>query len=192
MIAIIDYGIGNIGSISNAILKAGYKCIVTSNPDIIRSADKVIFPGVGQASFAMSKLKERDLISTISSLSQPVLGICLGMQLMCEYSEEGQTKGIGIFNAIVKKFENQLKVPHMGWNNLLETKGKLFDGFEEKSDVYFVHSYYVELSENTIAQCEYKQVFSAALNKNNYYGTQFHPEKSGIIGFRILQNFLAL
>lgn len=192
MIAIIKYNAGNVTSIKNAVERLGFNVEVTGDENVIRSASKVIFPGVGEASTAMNYLRERKLDELILSLTQPFLGICLGMQLMCNSSEEGQTECLGIFNTSVKKFPVKEIVPHMGWNNLLESKGNLLNGIDASNDVYFVHSYYAELCESTIATSNYGFTFSAAMQKNNFYGTQFHPEKSGTVGERILVNFLKL
>ncbi len=172
--------------------RLGYECMVTDNDELIRTADKVIFPGVGEASSAMLYLKEHHLDELIKSLKQPTLGICLGQQLMCKYSEENDTECLGIFDADVKKFPPDELVPHMGWNNLENLKGKLFDGITDQDNVYFVHSYYAELSDETIATCRYILPFSAAMQKDNFYATQFHPEKSAWVGERILKNFLEL
>lgn len=192
MIAIIKYNAGNVTSVKNAVERLGFNVEVTGDENVIRSASKVIFPGVGEASTAMNYLRERKLDELILSLTQPFLGICLGMQLMCNSSEEGQTECLGIFNTSVKKFPVKEIVPHMGWNNLLESKGNLLNGIDASNDVYFVHSYYAELCESTIATSNYGFTFSAAMQKNNFYGTQFHPEKSGTVGERILVNFLKL
>lgn len=191
-IAIIKYNAGNIMSVENAINRLGYNCIVTDNPEQIKIADKVIFPGVGEASSAMHYLKEKKLDQLIKSLKQPVLGICLGQQLMCTYSEEGNTACMGVFETQVKKFPPKELVPHMGWNNLQNLKGDLFKGVSESDNVYFVHSYYAEVCENTTAICDYILPFSAAMQKNNFYATQFHPEKSADVGTIILKNFLEI
>lgn len=192
MIAIIKYNAGNITSVKNAIERLGFECVVSDDEQQIRSADKVIFPGVGEASSAMNYLRERQLDKLISSLTQPVLGICLGQQLMCKFSEEGNAKCLGIFDVQVKKFPSTDIVPHMGWNSLTKLNSPLFNGINETNDVYFVHSYYCELSEYTIAECDYILPFSAAMQKNNFYATQFHPEKSASVGEKILKNFLSL
>lgn len=192
MIAIIKYNAGNIRSVQNALNRLGEESIITDDRETILKADKVIFPGVGQASTAMEYLKSKKLDEVITSVTQPFLGICLGLQLMCKSSEEGNTKCLGIFNTSVQLFPTQKKVPHMGWNNLDQIKSKLLKGVKEKDDVYFVHSYYAQKCEQTIAICDYILPFSAALNKDNFYGTQFHPEKSSDIGQKILKNFLAL
>jgi len=178
-------------SVKNAVERLGYSCIVTDNKDQIINADKVIFPGVGEASNAMKYLVSNGLDDLIKSLHQPVLGICLGLQLMCNHSEEGDTKCMGIFETEVKLFPAKGIVPHMGWNNISGTKGALFNNFGDE-DVYFVHSYFAELCKYTIAECEYILPFSAALQRNNFYATQFHPEKSASAGDVILKNFLEL
>jgi glutamine amidotransferase len=165
---------------------------VTDDKETILSAEKVIFPGVGEASSAMQHLKEHRLDELIKSLKQPTLGICLGQQLMCKYSEENDTECLGIFDTDVKKFPPTELVPHMGWNNLENLRGNLFNGISNEDNVYFVHSYYAELSKETIATCQYILPFSAAMQKNNFYATQFHPEKSAWVGERILKNFLEL
>ena len=191
-IAIIDYGAGNIQSIQFALNRLGYEGVLTNNPDEIRSADKVIFPGVGEASSAMKKLKNTGLDELIPTLTQPVLGICLGMQLMCNHSEEGNTKGLGIFDTNVIRFSNEVKVPHMGWNSIKTANEKQFFCRDTTGFMYFVHSFYVEICQETIATTHYLTDFSAALQKNNFYGVQFHPEKSGLVGEKLLQNFLNL
>jgi glutamine amidotransferase len=193
MIAIIKYNAGNISSVKNAIERLNYECIITDDKKLIEKADKVIFPGVGEASSAMKYLKEKNLDKLITSLKQPFLGICLGQQLMCEFSEEGNVKCLGIFDVKVKKFPPNDIVPHMGWNNLRSIKSPIFNEINENDDdVYFVHSYYCEISEYTTAICDYILPFSAAMQKDNFYATQFHPEKSGIVGEKILKNFLML
>ncbi|MDG2227472.1 MAG: imidazole glycerol phosphate synthase subunit HisH [Flavobacteriales bacterium] len=192
MIAIIKYNAGNISSVKNALNRLGYESIITSNSEEILNADKVIFPGVGEASSAMKYLNERNLDKTILSIKKPMLGICLGQQLMCSYSEEGSTQCLGIFNTKVKKFPNTELVPHMGWNNFSKVKGELFNGLENTNNVYFVHSYYAEINEQTTAVCDYIKPFSAAMQRDNFYATQFHPEKSADIGEQILKNFLNL
>jgi len=192
MIAILKYNAGNIRSVSNALTRLGYESIITDDPEEIINARKVIFPGVGEASSAMRYLRERGLDKTIISLKQPVLGICLGLQLMCRHSEENNTECLGIFDASVKLFPPMEKIPHMGWNNFLTKKGDLFNGVSPDDDVYFVHSYYAEISSCTIATCDYILPFSSAMQKNNFYATQFHPEKSATVGEKILQNFLKL
>lgn len=192
MIAIIKYNAGNITSVEHAVKRLGLPCKVTDDIDEILCADKVIFPGVGEAKSAMNYLKHRELDDVIKSLLQPVLGICLGLQLMCRHSEEGNTPCMGIFDATVKKFPARDIVPHMGWNNLEKVHTPLFRDFAKEDTVYFVHSYYAELCPQTIAQCDYILPFSAAMQKDNFYATQFHPEKSGSVGERILENFLRL
>jgi imidazole glycerol-phosphate synthase subunit HisH len=192
MIAIIKYNAGNIKSVQNALTSLGYECIITDDPAEILNADKVIFPGVGEASSAMHYLKERGLDKAIISLKQPVLGICLGLQLMCRHSEEGDTKCLGIFDTGVKLFPPVDKIPHMGWNNFLTIKGDLFKGLKIEDDVYYVHSYYPDISSCTVATCEYILPFSAAMQKDNFYATQFHPEKSAETGEKILRNFLEI
>ena len=191
-IVIIKYNAGNIQSVSFALQRLGIQPVITNDTDEITKADKVIFPGVGEASTTMHYLKEKKLDLVIKNLKQPVLGICLGMQLMCSHSEEGNTSCIGIFNQKVKKFEPKLKVPHMGWNNIFNLKEGLFNKNLENKYVYFVHSYYAELGENTAATTDYIIPFSAALQKENFYATQFHPEKSGDVGAEILQNFIKI
>lgn len=192
MIAILKYNAGNIKSVENALLRLGYDCVVTDDKKTLLEADKVIFPGVGEAKSAMRYLKSQGLDQVILNLKQPVLGICLGLQLMCSESEEGNTRCLGIFKNKVFRFEETELVPHMGWNNINRLKGELFEGIESNADTYFVHSYYAGLSEDTAAICEYIIPFSASLEKKNFYATQFHPEKSAGIGEKILKNFLEL
>jgi len=192
MIAILKYNAGNIRSVQNALKRLGYESIITDIPDEIRDAAKVIFPGVGEASSAMKYLKERGLDKTIADLHQPVLGICLGLQLMCRHSEENDTECLGIFDTDVKLFPPVEKIPHMGWNNFLTIKGELFTGISKDDDVYYVHSYYPDISSCTAATCDYIIPFSAAMQRDNFYATQFHPEKSAIVGEKILKNFLEL
>ncbi|REC46535.1 imidazole glycerol phosphate synthase subunit HisH [Candidatus Chryseobacterium massiliae] len=190
MIAIIKYNGGNVSSVQNSLNRLNVESVVTDDFDLIRKADKVIFPGVGEASSTMKLLKENGLDQLIPTLKQPVLGVCLGMQLMCKNNEEGNTVGMGIFDIDVKKFPAKNIVPHMGWNTISDFKSGIFSGIEENSDVYFVHSFYCELSENTTSVCDYILPFSASLQKDNFYAMQFHPEKSGDIGSRLLENFL--
>jgi len=192
MIAIIKYNAGNINSVQNALNRLGCESVVTDDKDIILKANKVIFPGVGEASTAMQYLKEKGLDEVIKSVTQPFLGICLGLQLMCNKTEEGNTDCLGIFNTEVKHFPPKEKVPHMGWNNFDYIEGELFNKIKAQEDVYYVHSYYADLNDNTIATCNYIIQFSAALQKDNFYATQFHPEKSAAIGEQILKNFLKL
>ena len=192
MIAILKYNAGNSTSVENALLRLGYDCVVTDDKKTLLEADKVIFPGVGEAKSAMRYLKNKGLDQVILNLKQPVLGICLGLQLMCSESEEGNTKCLGIFKNKVLRFNQTELVPHMGWNNIAKLKGKLFKGIENNADTYFAHSYYAELSTDTAAICEYIVPFSAALERKNFYATQFHPEKSASIGEKIVKNFLEL
>ncbi len=191
-LVIIDYGAGNIKSIQFALKHLGIDAILSNNIDEIIGADKIIFPGVGEASSAMKMLKMSGLDKVIPSLKQPVLGICLGMQLMCKFSEEGDTKGLGIFNVAVKRFSNSVKVPQMGWNVIFDLKSNLFKGIKEKEFMYLVHSFYAENCEEAIALTDYEITYASALQKDNFYGVQFHPEKSGIEGSRILKNFIEL
>ena len=191
-IAIIKYNAGNIHSVRLALQREGIEPLVTDNPAQIRSADKVIFPGVGEASTAMDYLQKNGLDKIITNLNQPFLGICLGLQLMCANSEENDTQCLGIFNNPIKKFPPKNKVPHMGWNTINNLSNGLFKGIENGSYVYFVHSYYTEISDAMISQSEYILPFASALQKENYYAVQFHPEKSGKIGAQILRNFLDL
>ena len=189
-LVIIDYGAGNIKSIQFAFKRLGVDAILTNNIDEIKTADKVIFPGVGEASSAMKMLIESGLNKVIPTLKQPVLGICLGMQLMCNSSEEGNTKGLGIFNVDVKRFSNTVKVPQMGWNVISDLKSDLFSGIKENEFMYLVHSFYAEKCDEMIARTDYEIEYASALQKDNFYGVQFHPEKSSKAGEQILKNFL--
>lgn len=191
-IAIIDYGAGNIKSIQFAFKRLGFEALLTNNADIIKQADKVIFPGVGEAGHAMTMLKESGLDQLIPKLKQPVLGICLGMQLMCKHTEESNTKGLGIFDVDVKKFTNTVKVPQMGWNTILNLKSSLFNNITAGEYMYLVHSYYAEQCNEAIATTHYEIDYASALQKDNFYGVQFHPEKSSSTGEQILKNFLNL
>ncbi len=198
MIAVTDYDTGNLRSVMNALQRTGAEFIVTSDEATLRAADKVIMPGVGEASSAMDKLRERGLDKIIPSLTQPVLGICIGMQLMCESSEEGDAQCLGIFPTKVVKLPNTLsngeilKVPHVGWDTIENLKTPLFEGIKPSSHLYYVHSFAAQLCDATIASTTYGVEFSAALHRDNFYGTQFHPEKSGSVGEAILNNFLKL
>ena len=195
MIAIIDYDAGNIKSVANALERLGQTYVLTDDPQTIISADKVILPGVGNAAAAMASLKAKGLVPVIKGLRRPVLGICVGMQLMCRSSEEGGTKCMGIFDCDVRKFESEpdIKVPHMGWNAISNLDSKLFRGMKGGCHVYFVHSFRPDLCTDTIATCRHgRSLFSAALKYENFYGTQFHPEKSGSVGEQILLNFIEL
>lgn len=194
-VAVIKYNAGNVYSVDYALKRLGVDAIVTADPNVLQTADKVIFPGVGEAKMTMDYLKKTGLDMIIKGLRQPVLGICLGMQLMCRYSEEGEVDCMGLFDVDVKRFVPSLsseKVPHMGWNTIQNMRSGLFEGFESEEFVYFVHSFYVPVCRETIAETEYIHPFSAALQKDNFFATQFHPEKSGGVGERILGNFLAL
>jgi len=191
-IVIIDYGAGNIQSVKFAIERLGYSAILSSEPSVIQSADKVIFPGVGQASSAMEKLQQKGLDQIIPNLKQPVLGICLGMQLLCTATEEGDTKGLGVFPLEVKRFEGNVKVPQIGWNQLQDLNSDLFTDVNADDFVYLVHSYFVPQSTYTICSSYYGVTYSTGIHKDNFYGLQFHPEKSSKVGARILANFLAL
>lgn len=189
---IVDYGAGNIKSIQFAFQRLGVEAVLTNKSKEILAADKVIFPGVGEASSAMSKLRESGLDKVIPQLKQPVLGICLGMQLMCESTEEGNTNGLGIFNAKVKRFSNQVKVPQIGWNTIYDLKSDLFNHVEDGAYMYLVHSYYAESNDQTIATTDYEMKYASALAKDNFFGVQFHPEKSSKAGEQLLKNFLVL
>lgn len=197
-LVIIKYNAGNIESVNNALQRLGVTAEITGDHEKIKAADKVIFPGVGEASTTMAYLKQEGLDKLIPSLKQPVLGICLGLQLMCSHSEEGDTACLGIFEEKVKRFQPEpgmeyiTKVPHMGWNNITNLKSDLFDTSLENQFVYFVHSYYATVGEHTAAVGNYINPFSAALHKANFYATQFHPEKSGTVGAKILENFIKL
>lgn len=196
MIAVVDYDTGNLCSVCNALGRIGAQYCVTSNIDTIRSADRVLLPGVGEASSAMEKLRERDLCRVIKQLSQPVLGICIGMQLMCRSSEEGNAECLGIFDTAVRRFlpnkEEGVKVPHMGWNSIENLRSPLFKGVSEGAFVYFVHSFAADINDDCIAKSANGRQFAAALAKDNFFGTQFHPEKSGDIGDAVLRNFMNL
>jgi len=191
-VAILKYNAGNIQSVSFALNRLGISPVITDDPQILTTADKVIFPGVGEAASAMQYLRERNLDQVIKSLQCPVLGICLGMQLMCESSEEGATSGLGIFPVKVKRFPAADKVPQVGWNTVAQLRSPLFKIIPAETYFYFVHSYYAEIAADSAAVCDYIVEFSASLAKNNFYGTQFHPEKSGSSGELVLKNFLEL
>ncbi|HPC36100.1 MAG TPA: imidazole glycerol phosphate synthase subunit HisH [Candidatus Marinimicrobia bacterium] len=191
-VVIIGYNSGNIHSVRLALQRLNVEATVSSDPAVIQAADKVIFPGVGEASSAMKFIKANGIFEILPQLRQPTLGICLGLQLMCRDSEENATQCFGIFDVAVRKFPPLAKVPQVGWNTLFDLKGELFRDVAENSYVYFVHSYYAELSEHTIAQTEYIVPYSAAMQKDNFFAVQFHPEKSGKVGEQILQNFIKL
>ncbi|MAD98645.1 MAG: imidazole glycerol phosphate synthase subunit HisH [Flavobacteriaceae bacterium] len=191
-LVIINYGAGNIKSIQFAFKRLGFDAVLSNDAEEIKKADKVIFPGVGEASSAMTKLRESGLDKVIPQLKQPVLGICLGMQLMCRSSEEGNTKGLDIFDVDVKRFSNAVKVPQMGWNSIQGLKSDLFKGVDENAYMYLVHSYYAEDTDESIATSFYEKKYATAIQKGNFYGVQFHPEKSGKVGEIILENFLNL
>ena len=202
MTAVVKYNAGNIQSVLFALERLGHEAVWTDDPNLLRRADRVIFPGVGEASSAMRYLRERGLDEVICALRQPVLGICLGLQLFCRHSEENDTSCMGLFDVEVRRFPGNLqsinhnpqslKVPHIGWNNLSHLRGALFDGIDEESFVYFVHSYFAEAHPMAIATTEYGLTFSAALQRDNFYAVQFHPEKSGAVGQQILSNFLKI
>lgn len=194
-IAIVKYNAGNIRSVDNAFKRIGVDPIITADPELLSKADKVVFPGQGEARTTMAYLKEHKLDLVIKSLKQPVLGICIGMQLMCKHSEEYDTDCLGIFDANVIKFKtecHEFKIPQMGWNTIENTKSDLFRGFNKPEFVYFIHSFYVEDNANSIATTNYIQPYCSAMHKDNFYATQFHPEKSGKVGEVILRNFLDL
>lgn len=191
-IVIINYGAGNIQSIMFAIERLGFKAVLSNDWKEIKAADKIIFPGVGEASSAMRLLVDSGIDVLIPTLKQPVLGICLGMQLMCNKSQEGNTVGLGIFNVDVVKFTPKVKVPQMGWNQIYNLKSPLFKGIAENEYMYLVHSFYAPLCPEAIATTSYELEYASALQENNFYGTQFHPEKSGDVGEQILGNFLKL
>lgn len=190
-LVIIDYKAGNTRSVIHALERLGVQPILSDDKEIIAAADKVIFPGVGEAGFAMKVLREKGLDTFIPQLKQPLLGVCLGMQLLCEISEESNTKCLGIFPIKVTKFISQIeKIPHMGWNQVRDTERPLFSPFDEGKNFYFVHSYYVPISPYTNSVCDYIQPFSAGLQRENFYGVQFHPEKSDEAGSKLLQRFI--
>ncbi|MBC3846254.1 imidazole glycerol phosphate synthase subunit HisH [Winogradskyella echinorum] len=191
-ITIVNYGAGNIKSIQFAFQRLGFEAVLTNSPEEIIKSDKVIFPGVGEASTAMIKLKQSGLDELIPTLKQPVLGICLGMQLMCNHTEEGNTPGLGIFDVNVKRFSNKVKVPQMGWNTISNLKSDLFKGIKEKEYMYLVHSYYAEQCDESIATSDYDLEYASALENDNFFGVQFHPEKSSKAGEQILKNFIEL
>lgn len=191
-VAVIKYNAGNVQSVLFALERIGVKGILSDDPQEIISADKVIFPGVGEASSAMKFMKEKNLGDVIKNLKQPTFGICLGMQLMCRHSEEGNTRCLDIFPLAVKKFKGELKIPQIGWNTVFDLKGELFGGIKENEFMYYVHAYYAEIGKNTIAKTNYILEYSSVLQKDNFYGVQFHPEKSSGAGQKILENFLKL
>lgn len=193
-IAIVKYNAGNIQSVSYALNRLGVEPIITNDPDILFKADKIIFPGVGEASSAMAYLRETELDKVLVQLTQPFLGICFGMQLMCKHSEEGDVDCLGIFDVAVKRFpsSDDYKIPHMGWNTIHSHKGSLLKGIPEQSFVYFVHSFYAEMNPYTTTTCDYILPYSAGIEKDNFFAFQFHPEKSGVVGAKILENFIGL
>ena len=192
MVAIIDYEAGNVRSLQFALERLGVESVLTADSEVIKTAKKVIFPGQGAAGSAMEKLQQTGLDQLIPTLQQPVLGICLGMQLLCDATEEGDVKGLGIVSGKVIRFSDHVKVPQMGWNTISKLQTTLFKGIKEEDFMYLVHSYYVPLLPETIAQSNYDGAYSVALQKDNFYGVQFHPEKSSTAGSQLLQNFLAL
>ena len=191
-IVLVDYNAGNVQSVCNAFRRLGVELVVTNDHEIIKAAEKVIFPGVAEASTTMAFLRESGLDKVLRELKQPFLGICLGMHVLCATSEEADTDCFGVYDIDIKRFQNVRKVPHMGWNSLSELNSPLFKGVNAGEFVYFVHSFYAEINEYTIATCDYGSPFSAAIQKDNFYGVQFHPEKSSDVGSKILQNFLDL
>ena len=192
-VAIVKYRSGNVRSVENAFARLGVETVVTDDPAVLDTAERVVFPGVGEASSAMAYLRERGLDTTIRSLTQPVLAICLGMQLLCDRSEEGDIECLGLLPYTVRRFRSRdLKVPHMGWSTIDKLSGELFQSVSDGERFYFVHSYFVPAARETTAECEYGQVFSAAIVRDNFYGVQFHPEKSGGAGAQLLRNFLTL
>jgi len=192
MISVIKYNAGNIGSITNALKRLNADVIVTDDPKLIQKADKVILPGVGEAKSAMNSLKSCGLDTIIPKLKQPFLGVCLGLQLLCDYSDEGNTKCLGVIQEQVHKFPPLGKIPHMGWDDFTDIRGSLFEGIDPQDDMYYVHSYYATTGANTIGTCNYLINFSAALQRDNFFAVQFHPEKSAQVGSRMLKNFLSL
>lgn len=191
-IAIVKYNAGNIQSVEYALNRLHINPIITDNPEVLQKADKIIFPGVGEASSAMAYLKKHNLDEVLIQLKQPFLGICFGMQLMCKHSEEGNVDCLGIFDVNVKRFPAKDKIPHMGWNTLHDLQGTLLKNIPQESYMYFVHSYYAEVNKHTTATCNYILPFSAGIEKDNFFAFQFHPEKSGIVGAKILENFIKL
>lgn len=192
-VSIVKYSSGNVRSVANAVRRLGIDPILTDDPAALAKADRVIFPGVGEASSAMAYLRDRGLDVALRSLTQPVLAICLGMQLLCQYSEEGETECLGILPYMVRRFcGDDLKVPHMGWNRIEKFKGGLFENVSDGERMYFVHGYFVPIANETTAECGYGEVFSAAIARDNFHGVQFHPEKSGGAGAQVLRNFLTL
>jgi glutamine amidotransferase len=191
-IIIIDYGAGNIKSIQFAFKRLGVKAILSCDAEEIKAADRIVFPGVGEASSAMQKLIASGLDVLIPTLKQPVLGICLGMQLLCDFTEENNTTGLGIFNTKVKRFTNEVKVPQISWNTIRNLQSSLFEGVDESAFMYLVHSYYAESCDEEIATTNYGVNYASALQKDNFYGVQFHPEKSSELGEQVLRNFLRL
>lgn len=192
MLAVLDYGAGNIASVANILQSIAVDFVVSNDIKILQTADKILFPGVGHASFAMNKLHEFNLISFIQNYSKPFLGICLGMQVMCAYTEEGDTQGLGILPVNIKKFPPQDIIPHIGWNAVIYRENALFKDIPQNTDFYFVHSYYAEKNPYSIAECKYILEFCCAVQKDNFWGVQFHPEKSAEYGRKIIENFILL